>query len=320
MLVNLSQVDSLKKYVSKILGVYDDMEEYIQAYIKRLDSKKENAVNLKKELLNERISRLTIAQLQCKDLELAKRKILESPKTDGGQVYNSEILKKIKANSTGFEGRLFFRGQPNVDYPLTSGIFRDNNITNEFQYTQELVLLNADQFIGKSNIEKLILLQHYGAKTRLLDITEDPLIALYFACCENVDSKGCVYIFYINDRDIKYTNDDEIQRLANIPFRDITDNFYRNDEHQNGYETYILKAYQNNIRMKVQSGAFIINGYCKTADDVAWANDNLVMATIDISNKKRILTELNKLNVNEAKLFQDISNTSHYLHSRLKMN
>lgn len=319
-MINTIQVNCLKKYTQEIIKVNNKIKEYIEAYINRLNFKQDNADSLKKELLNERINRLTIAQKQRKDLESAKGKLLKSPKTDRDHFYNNEISKKIKANLTGFEGRLFFRGQPKEEYPLTSGIFRNNNIIKEFQYTQEIILWNADQFVDKSNIEKLIFIQHYGAKTRLLDITEDPLVALYFACCENFRSKGCVYIFYAEDRDIKYVNDEEIQYIADIPFNDITDDFYRNDEHPNGYEAYILKAHQNNIRMKVQSGAFIINGYCKTEDDVAWTNDNLVMTKICISNKKRILAELNELNINEARLFQDIANTSRYLCSRFKMN
>ena len=51
-------------------------------------------------------------------------------------------------------------------------------------------------------LERLALLQHYGVPTRLLDITENAFVALYFACCSSKTTNGEVIVFKNNEVDI----------------------------------------------------------------------------------------------------------------------
>ena len=50
-----------------------------------------------------------------------------------------------------------------------------------------------------SDLQRLSVLQHQGAATGLLDFTEYPLIALWFACEELPDRDGKVFVLDIGD-------------------------------------------------------------------------------------------------------------------------
>jgi len=62
---------------------------------------------------------------------------------------------------------------------------------------KEVTLLESQKPLNLTyEIEKLILAQHYGVKTRLLDWTTNPLIALWFACREYNKNDQETYAVY----------------------------------------------------------------------------------------------------------------------------
>ncbi len=77
----------------------------------------------------------------------------------------------------------FYRGE-SEDYGetcLTPSVLRDND--EKLGYFDALTHF-PQEFSGLSNLSKLAKMQHYTYPTRLLDLTTNPLVALWFACSD----------------------------------------------------------------------------------------------------------------------------------------
>ena len=115
-------------------------------------------------------------------------------------------------------GLSLYRGQADCSWGLTPKVYREDRFQHEYAFIQEFERLRPDEFRGLSYIEKLIKMQHYGLPTRLLDFSENPLVALYFACSSksNWDKDGVVYAlggYPVNHQDFVWISRFSFQRV-----------------------------------------------------------------------------------------------------------
>lgn len=105
-----------------------------------------------------------------------------------------------------FPVEFLFRGHSSVNHILLPYLARGRNTSCDvtiFNGERNLIEMAKCKFpdIFRDNmkpLELLALLQHYGIPTRLLDVTESALAALYFACISNPELDGEVFVFLNN--------------------------------------------------------------------------------------------------------------------------
>lgn len=270
-------------------------------------------------------------------------------KSDGKVGAISTFLQRLEQVSRTKGSVLYFRGHSKQSYRMEPSIYRNTGwIANEATMLKELILRCPNDFSGGlTTFQCLVKMQHYSLPTRLLDITSNPLVALYFACTthdkDDEDGEVVVASFSV-EKEVKYFDSDTVSVLANVSRRPsdfsapaIADIALFNAQEEiklllhdirqdkPHFEPAIrpgdlgrvicVKPMLDNPRIIKQEGAFLLFGVDGGKSNAAKLEDRSVIEKITINRdkKKEIATQLEALGISRATMFPEIEQVATHI-------
>lgn len=251
-------------------------------------------------------------------------------------------------------GTMFYRGEGKQHSLIVPSVYRESGwIRHEDELFREFVLRNPDEFESEnSTFEVLAKMQHYSLPTRLLDLTANPLIALYFACeDENCKKDGYLIALDIPDKYLKFYDSDTVSVISNIARRPVGKlnvrklpkkkrKFNKTPEvqyliheikHEKPYfkdlvdprhieSAVCVKPKLKNRRLIKQEGAFLLFGINGKKKACANIPNKIKVTRLRIPGHKKgvIKKHLEVLGLSRDKIYPEMDEVANYLREKFK--
>ena len=279
-------------------------------------------------------------------------KIIEQLKNN--YTYQKQLAPNAIFGNQTYTPHFIYRGHSNhKEYKLVPGIFRERKISpghTTTEYSQlELNILNdfiseACRFIKDIPIEDITawleIAQHFGVPTRLLDFTENPLVALYFACIGNPEKDAAVWIINEPAYNKKFFYESPLvlaikskQMVSKIISEEIVHLDYQVQHYNNSNYIqwpWIYKPYYREERMNLQSSIFMIWGGRRSPLTEFIASDEFMVAenitnqecgiicsiNIPVNCKRELINQLNLCGINEKFIYPGMDGIGRYINKK----
>jgi hypothetical protein len=152
-----------------------------------------------------------------------------------------------------------YRGQDDKSWIVKPSVMRKLKVDAENNILSELLVEAPSEFGSDKNMfDKLVRAQHYSLPTRLLDVTLNPLVGLYFSCSDEdfSDKDGVVHIFNFPKNKVKFADSDIISiicnlaRLSDEERRSILSEFNEVGITRSAWTEENIQNFRNNLEVK----------------------------------------------------------------------
>lgn len=235
------------------------------------------------------------------------------------------LYSAIEAMRAFDERNMWWRGQADARWRLAPKIVRigrkeEQNLAAKFKHRGSV---RHHRPPSKSDLPGwLFLAQHYGLPTRLLDWTESPLVALYFACCEKDyhGIPGAVWGLVPGALNQRQMGENAIQVPGNSLVDLICGAAFNREVAQRSETHKILAIITDHfdLRHLVQASNFTVHGTDTPIDESAENTQFLVKLEIPSPDKQNLLETLEVLGIRQSQLFPDLQHLSADLVQQLR--
>lgn len=202
-----------------------------------------------------------------------------------------------------------FRGQAFQGNLIPSVARKDKTIDTveqEKRVIKQLALMGASMLPSgpQNELELLVIAQHSGLKTRLLDWTSNPLAALWFACAD--PTPGDVYVYALCADDL------------------LADDVYDTSPFSRS-ETRVFQPRLNNPRIIAQHGWFTLHRYSSRSRKFVPLESNpttkkhLTEIRVPAGKRADVLQSLDLYGISSRTLFPDLEGLCRYLNGKHKL-
>lgn len=246
-----------------------------------------------------------------------------------------------------------FRGERFKDWQTQPKVFRPDVgvYAHEKSAVRDLISIHPQEFRDDETMfDRLVRMQHFDLPTRLLDVTTNPLAALYFAS-ENYEENGelqdgKVQALFLPEERQRYFDSDRVSCMANLANLTIHEKremaaAYRLDKvafnkqpvvqrllwfvriEKPHFEAKIdpkhllhpvfVKPKMNNRRIIAQSGAFLIYGARRLRSREIDTDLRLSRAIVPAAKKVEIRDQLERLGIHASSLFPEIDKAAGFI-------
>jgi hypothetical protein len=268
----------------------------------------------------------------------------------------SDFVEYVLGWTRGGQRPVAFRGERFTGWQTQPKVFRRDVglYQHEKNAVRDLISIHPQEFRDDETMfDRLVRMQHFELPTRLLDVTTNPLVALYFASAEYEDDSrpqdGKVQALFLPEERQRYFDSDRVSCMANIAnltadeksgmaaaYKLDIDEFNKQPVVQRllwfvriekpHFEPQIdpkhlqqpvfVKPKMSNRRIIAQSGAFLIYGARRLRNIDVDHDLRLSRALVPAAKKAEIRNQLERLGIHASSLFPEIDKAAGFIANR----
>lgn len=221
-----------------------------------------------------------------------------------------EEINQKNPSATWYRGQAFKKWTLTPYYLRLDGSQSESTLLKRFKQSAAMLINTAP----KESFDWLFLMQHYGVPTRLLDWSESPLVALYFAV-ENIEKHaeddGSLWLLYpsLLNKNANINNKEEADYIPSFDDEELTSYSVESLKSNRRTQLYPLAtiATRNNSRIQAQQGVFTIHHHENIPIENIGDKKHVIHFVIPADAKKSIKKQLALLGYTKFQLFPELS-------------